>query len=281
MSIGPRSLVAHVRGILQAKPLYPIGHFYSPVPSAADGRRAAEWLELEPAGIDLRRDAQAALVGELGPRWSELDRDGRWAPSDQLSLSDAAVYASVLRHRRPARVLEVGSGYTTAVALDTIQHHALPTELVCIEPFADRLRGLLREGDVVELHEVPVQDADTSLFARLAAGDVLFIDSTHVAKAGSDLVWLLLHVLPRLAPGVLVHFHDIFWPMEYPREWLEQNRGWNEIYFLHAFLMGNPSWQIELFNDYVWSQMPEVVDRWLPEARDERPGSLWVSPCAR
>lgn len=277
MPVGPRWFASQLRGILASKPLYSVGHFYSPVPSEVDTERAISWLEHEPAGIEVRASAQASLIDDLGPHWPELDRNGRWAASDQLSLSDASVYASVLRHFTPTRVVEVGSGYTTAVALDTVDRHCLDIDLVCIEPFADRLRGLMRPGDEVELHECPVQDAALSIFTGLTPGDILFIDSTHVEKAGSDVVWLLLHVLPRLAPGVIVHFHDIFWPFEYPAEWLAQRRGWNEIYFLHAFLTGNPSWRIELFNDYVWSEMPELVDLWLPETSGDRPGSLWLS----
>ena len=103
-------------------------------------------------------------------------------------------------------------------------------------------------------------------------GDVLFIDSTHVVKPGSDVVWLFLHVLPRLAPGVVVHVHDIFWPFEYPPEWLAERRDWTESYLLHAFLAGNREWEILLFSSWLWARHPELV----PSRLDGVPGNIWL-----
>jgi hypothetical protein len=102
---------------------------------------------------------------------------------------------------------------------------------------------------------------------------VLFIDSTHVVKAGSDVSWLILQVLPRLAPGVIVHIHDIFWPFEYPAAWLREHRDWTENYLVHAFLLGNSDWEILLFSSWLWQKHPELIpDR----IAAERPGSLWL-----
>ena len=135
-------------------------------------------------------------------------------------------------HLRPARVIEVGSGYSTALALDEAEasREIAALEITCIEPFAGRLLGLLSEADRrrITLLRKPVQDVDPATYGRLGPGDVLFVDSTHVVKAGSDVVWLFLHVLPRLAAGVVVHVHDVFWPFEYPAHWLEQRRDWTE-----------------------------------------------------
>ena len=90
-----------------------------------------------------------------------------------------------------------------------------------------------------------------SVFDELNEGDILFIDSTHVLRTGSDVCFELFEVLPRLAPGVLVHFHDIFWPFEYPRAWVvDENRSWNELYAIRAFLMNNSDWHIIFFNHY-------------------------------
>ena len=129
---------------------------------------------------------------------------------------------------QPERIIEAGSGYSTMIALD----EGYP--VTCIEPHPDRLLSLVRPGDPVTLLRQLVQDVPLSLYGELAAGDILFIDSSHVVKAGSDVCWLLLRVLPRLAPGAVVHLHDIFWPFEYPAAWLREHRDWTEDYLLNA-----------------------------------------------
>ena len=155
--------------------------------------------------------------------------------------ADAALYRAILSYLRPSRIIEVGSGFSTAVALDEADANPglAGLEITCVEPYPQRLLALLRSSDHVTLLRCPVQDVPLEAFDKLGAGDILFIDSSHVAKAGSDVTWLLLRVLPRLVPGVAVHLHDIFWPFTYRADWLEERRDWNEAYFLHAFLSGN------------------------------------------
>ena len=104
-----------------------------------------------------------------------------------------------------------------------------------------------------------------ALIDELQAGDLLFIDSSHIVKTGSDVHFELTEILPRLAPGVVVHFHDMFYPFEYPQRWVSQeNHSWNETYFLHAFLMFNPAFRIEFWNHYVATQMRDEVLRLSP-----------------
>lgn len=268
------------KAVLARPPWMPPGHFYSPLTSREDVERA---LTQEPATslVDIREDAQLRLVGTLGPMWSELDQGNRWSggPENvQFGLADAAVYASMLRHLTPGRVVEVGSGYSSAVALDTRQKHGLATELTFIDPYTERLETLLDDRDraTVVIRREPVQDTPVSVFEALSPGDVLFIDSTHVVKAGSDVHRLLFHVLPSLPAGVVVHVHDCFWPWQYREDWLRMGRDWNELYVLHAFLAGNAAWRVLLFNDWVWQVHPELVERYLPAAAGERPGGLWL-----
>ncbi len=257
-----------MRAAVMSPPYVAPGHFYSPLTSDADVVRALSWEQAAP-GVDLREDAQLALTGKLaeiiaqtlpGPRWDGGQANSMFGPAD------AAVYRAMLHYLRPKRIIEVGSGYSTAVAVD--EGYAV----TCIEPYPDRLMSLLREGDPVTLIDQPVQDVPLSLFATLNAGDILFIDSTHVAKAGSDVCWLLLHVLPRL-PGVVVHVHDIFWPFTYRKDWLAEHRDWNEAYLLHAFLSGNASWKILLFSSWLWHCHEEIVPQRL---RGHEPGSIWL-----
>ena len=171
----------------------------------------------------------------------------------------------------------MGSGYSTAVALDESDTNPAlgGLQITCIEPYPDRLLGLLKDRDYdrVSLLRQPVQDVGLDVYDQLGPGDVLFIDSTHVVKAGSDVVWLFLHVLPRLAAGVAVHVHDIFWPFEYPAHWLGQGRDWTEAYLLHAFLAGNTSWEISFFSSWFWQRKPGLVPQPLER---ENPGSIWL-----
>src|SRR5690606_8620162 len=99
-----------------------------------------------------------------------------------------------------------------------------------------------------------------AVFEELNAGDMLFIDSTHVAKTGSDVNYILFEILPRLKSGVLIHFHDIFYPFEYPRDWVFNGRNWNEVYFLKAFLMYNTTFEIKLFSHYLHKHHPNVFE---------------------
>jgi Methyltransferase domain len=255
------------RALATTPPYVPPGHFYSPLTSAADVRRALSWPEEAP-GVDLREEAQLALAGELRPVLAEALPGPRYQPvNDMFCAADAAVYRAMLDHLRPKRIIEVGSGFSTAVALDG------GYAVTCIEPYPERLLSLIAQDDPVILIRQPVQDVALDFFGELSDGDVLFIDSTHVAKAGSDVCWLLLHVLPRLAPGVAVHVHDIFWPFTYPSAWLRERRDWNEAYLLHAFLSGNADWEIALFSSWLWRCHPEAVP---PPLRTDCPGSIWL-----
>jgi len=258
-----------VRAVAASPPYVTPGHFYSPLTSAADRDRALSWERAAP-GVDMREEEQLALIAKLadvlavpppGPRWND-------GPANRMfGVGDAVVYRAMLGYLRPRRIMEAGSGYSTAIALD--EGYAV----TCAEPYPARLQSLLRPGDPVTLISRPVQDVPLEEFARLGAGDILFIDSSHVAKDGSDVTWLLLHVLPRLAPGVAVHLHDIFWPFTYPARWLAERRDWNEAYFLHAFLSGNGCWDILLFASWLWRRHPELIPRHLAS---EQPGSIWL-----
>ena len=152
----------------------------------------------------------------------------------------------MLRFHRPNKIIEIGCGYSSACTLDTVDRYLNgDCQLTFIEPFPQRLLDLI--GDAakrVRILDHPVQDTPLGIFEELSSGDILFIDSTHVLRPGSDVCFELFQVLPRLARGVLVHFHDMFWPFEYPRSWIvQENRSWNELY-VRAFLMYNKAWEI-------------------------------------
>jgi predicted O-methyltransferase YrrM len=247
------------------RPFVPNGHFYSPIPAQRELRRDSARIFKEwprgLSGLDLREDAQRLLLEKFIEMYADLPfgdvpNDGlRYGyKNEAYSYSDGIFLNCMLRHVRPKRVVEVGSGYSSCMLLDTNERW-FGNSIGCtfIEPYPKLLYSLLKPGDQERIEVLPnrVQDVEPSVFASLQENDVLFIDSTHVSKIGSDVNHLFFDVLPALAPGVYVHFHDIFYPFEYPRNWAEQGRGWNEIYLLRAFLQYNSEFEVVVFNTFL------------------------------
>lgn len=267
--------------------LYPPGHFYSPVPDMAEIEAQAARLfapRRDVPGVALHEPEQLALFRAL----AALAREAPLEPVPGVStrygldnpsygIGDASMLQAMLRHLRPRRYLEVGSGYTTALALDVNERFLGGTmSVTAIEPFPELLRKVLRPDDPVELLARPVQSVPIERFAALESGDVLFIDSTHVLKTGSDVQFLYTEVLPVLAQGVHVHVHDVFWPFEYLRHWVEAGRAWNECYLLRAFLAFNDAFGIVLWNHYLAVEHRDVVARELPRMLETPGGAFWM-----
>ena len=176
--------------------------------------------------------------------------------------------------------MEVGSGYSSAVILDTLDVFGeVETEVTFIDPYPERLQSILRADDEekTEVLAERVQDVEPERFQQLRRGDLLFIDSSHVLKVGSDLHYLMFEIMPHLPVGVHMHFHDVFYPFEYPVEWLKMGRYWNELYMLRCFLAGNQQWQITLFNDFVNKEFGEYIEEKMPLCRRNFGGSLYLT----
>ncbi|WEV76932.1 class I SAM-dependent methyltransferase [Janibacter cremeus] len=174
----------------------------------------------------------------------ELPED-RWQPRNGMyGRADAAVLRGMVRHHRPTRALEIGSGYSTAVTLDAAARHLPGLRITCVESNRQRLRYRLRPGDDMAIIKANAQDVPLESFTQLEARDVLFIDSSHVLKHGSEVVWLYLHVLPVLAPGVIVHVHNVHCPFKYPERWLREGRDSTEAHLLRALLTHNDVWKV-------------------------------------
>jgi hypothetical protein len=255
---------------------YPPGGFYSPIPSDDDIPASIDKSVTKVAGVDLREDAQLALLDDLGRVYRDMPFSDAARPelrfhldNEYYSYFDAIVLYTMLRHVKPRRVVEVGSGFSSAVMLDTRDWFLdRDTHLAFIDPYPERLESLLRGDDRKRCSVLPkkVQDVDLSVFAELEAGDILFVDSSHVVKVGSDVAWIIFEILPRLAPGVIVHFHDIPYPFEYPRHWLLAGRAWNEAYALRAFLQFNSEFEIRFFNDFMATFHGDAVRERMPAA---------------
>jgi predicted O-methyltransferase YrrM len=251
-------------GVPQA---FPPGAFYSPVVNATEVLSEPEASRIWPAevsdppGIAVRGAEQLALLHVLakypfapdpaaaGPRYDPAN--------DQFPPHDAALLYAMVRHLAPRRMVEVGCGWSTTVTAAAIRDGATGTELTCIEPYP---RDFLHEmADVLTLRQEKVEHTPPEVFAQLEAGDVLFIDSSHVAKTGSDVVHQLLNVVPSLSDGVVVHVHDIFIPEDYPQGWVRNGFGWTEQYLLQAFLIRNERAHVLAMNRWLALRHPEAV----------------------
>lgn len=268
---------------------WPGGHFYSPIVAAADAERhapraAAAALRPEIPGIDIDPQRQLTAYARLvaaapAHRWRARPTAGcRYGfENPNFGPGEALLLLGVLAESQPRRIVEVGSGWSTAALLDAndaaVEGRA---EVVAVEPYPELVRSLVRAADPLTVVERPVQDVGLELFSGLQAGDMLLIDSTHVAKFGSDVPFLVGEVLPRLRPGVRVHVHDIFHPFDYPIEWVRQGRNWNESYVWRAFLAFNAAFRIDCFASYVWAVAPDEAARILPEAAVSPGSSLWL-----
>ncbi len=267
---------------------HPPGHFYSPVPSLVEIEERAEQIfavRHDLPGITLSPEEQLGFLATLAPLARDLDLPKQqvsewryWLDNPNFGPGDASVFGAMLRHLRPRRYVEVGSGWSTALALDVNERWLNnETKIAAIEPHPAQLKDLIWEGDQIEIVGKHVQDIPIEYFTCLEDGDVLFIDGSHVVKVGSDTHYLITRVLPVLQPGVFVHIHDIFWPFEYPREWIEGGRAWNEAYLLHAFLLFNSAFRIELFNNWFTAVAdPTTVSDELPALSTSSGGSFWM-----
>ena len=272
-------------------PFVPNGHFYSPVPSRLELEKDAERIfgrPLDPpSGINLRAQAQLALLQTIGELcadqpFTERASGGRryGFENSAYSYSDALCLHGMLRHLRPRRLIEVGSGHSSCMTLDT-RELFLEGAMDCtfIEPYPELLHSLIRDGDRASTRVIAqrVQDVDLAVFRELQSGDVLFIDSTHVSKAGSDVNYLYFEVLPALAHGVYIHIHDIFYPFEYPKEWvIGDGRAWNELYLLRALLQDSNTYEVQLMTTYLASCHRAAFHQALPLSQRNSGGSIWL-----
>jgi predicted O-methyltransferase YrrM len=272
---------------------FPPGHFYSPLPSQAEIADAFARGGFGPPfpGIDLNEAEQVARIERFAGYYAQQPFPSHPMAGRRFHLEngsygpyDAIMLYSMLREARPRRIIEVGSGFSSAAMLD-LNDHVLggAVHFTFIDPDLGRLRPLLRPDDAgrVTLLEQRVQDVPLETFAALGENDVLFIDSSHVSKIGSDVNRLYFDVLPRLAPGVLIHIHDITGNLEYPREWLDEGRAWNEQYLLRAFLMNNSAYRIELFTAWLFNLRHAWLKAQMPLCAPGGGGQIWLRKLAR
>lgn len=283
-------------------------HFYWPIPDV-DELEAREWHTTSlPVGFDLRLGQQLKFLKSTVARYkSEIafPREGNGDSgyhynNGYFEAVDAEIAYCFVRKFKPARIVEVGGGFSTRVlslALDNNQEwDGVHGELTSIDPFPERLPHR-EKSNGIKVVPTQVQQVNLQHFSSLEAGDILFIDSSHVVSIGNDVVREYLDIIPRLQTGVLVHIHDIFLPSDYPRDMVLNNLAfWSEQYLLQAFLTFNPTFEVlwsssamQIFHADAletaipqWKQsyqmMPSGARRFVPTMDGERvwPSSFWM-----
>ena len=286
-----RRIRRRLRSLREVATAFPAGHFYSPVVDPAAIAQTRVWpYRPDIRGIDFNDASHVQILSELFPRFM---RDYDYPPelpvtptltsffdnNPNFSMLDAPALFVLLRAWKPRRIIEVGSGFTTLLMAD-VNRRFLGREvsISCIDPYPP---AFLRHGiDGVDRQvERRVQELPLEHFADLKAGDLLFIDSSHVAKTDSDVNFLFFDVFPRLAAGVLIHLHDIFLPHDYPADWvLGENRSWNEQYLLRALLMHSSGFEVLFGCSYAFWRYPALVIAGLahPDGAGYGGGSFWM-----
>lgn len=264
-------------------------HYYSPIPLPEEIERRREKIfdrgRQAVAGIDLRDEEQLALLDSFrhlaaGDAFPERESSGcrYWLDNKFFPYADGMFLHAMLRHARPQRVVEVGSGFSSAACLDTIDRF-FDGQIQCtfIDPDPSRLNRLLAKSANRNATILPqaVQDVPLDAFLQLQRNDILFLDSSHVAKVGSDVNHIFAEILPALAAGVFIHFHDIFYPFEYPEKWIKNGWAWNEAYVLRTFLQFNNAFRIVAWPDYLDRFHHEALHRSLPHC-NRTSGSIWI-----
>jgi predicted O-methyltransferase YrrM len=302
LSISLLNRIPYVKYLIEQLEIYevgnPPGHYYSPIISVEEIRkhkstifnRSATTL----AGIDLHEDEQLELLEKFKEYYPEVpfEEDKRegvryYFRNAMYTYSDAIFLFCMLRNFKPRLIIEIGSGFSSAAMLDTNEFFmGNSIHFTFIDPDFQRLYSHIKASDKSNhvFIERNLQDVAPHIFDALEANDILFVDSSHISKTGSDVNMILFEILPRLKPGVLVHFHDVFYPFEYPEEWvlnLENTKfyrgfGYNEDYILRAFLMYNRQFRIVAFNTYLEQFHSSWFEKHMPGCLKEKGGSIWI-----
>lgn len=257
-------------------------HYYSPVPNILELKRTkAEWSKpSDLPGIHVDLDAQLKLLSSVctpyqfeykgNPHYRE-GQDKHFGPG--YGPIEAQALHGFVRHYKPGRIVEVGSGVSTycmSKALELNKREGRPGRITSVEPYPS---AALRALPDIELLAQPVQRTDLSVFTSLGEGDLLFIDSSHTVRPGGDVNFLVLEVLPRLKPGVIVHIHDIYLPYDYQRDTCETFFHWTETSLLRAYMTHNPKVEILACMSHLHYErapgMQQVFPEYVPQANDE------------
>jgi len=267
-------------------------HFYHPIPDTRVLPRDLWERQSELVGVVINEATQLELLSTFVRNFrSEYEAIPRERPAilaryfincGFFESVDGEVLYCMTRHFQPRRIFEIGSGMSTLLSaqahLKNQEHGAPACELVAFEPYPN---ATLKAGfpGLTRLVETRIQDVPVSEFQQLEANDILFVDSSHMLRIGSDVVYEFLEIIPRLHPGVVIHVHDIFFPEEYSQNVVLRNHYfWNEQYLLQAFLAFNRSFEVLWAGNYMRlrhsHRLQEAFSSYDPH--HTMPGSLWM-----
>jgi len=242
------------------------------------------------SGIDLNDENQIKLLENLKDTYKKLDLE-RFEPENKLDnrfffgntwyeYADATSLYLMMLQFRPKRIMEIGSGFSSALMLDVNDSEFDgEIELTFIEPNTERLESAIKHKDKTHIIKKYVQDVPVKDFQILDANDILFIDNSHVSKIGSDVNHLFFEILPHLKKGVIIHIHDVFYPFMYPKRWIIDGgvkHNWNELFILRAFLMYNTAFEILFFPDYLVKKLPNFFKENLPYLCKTENQTIWL-----
>ena len=267
-------------------------HYYTPIPDTRTLRKKENlWSrELPLFGIDLNVEEQKHLLETICPPFQDeylsFPKEGTNNPlqyylnNGSFGFVSGQMHYCIIRHFKPKRIIEVGSGYSTLVslaALDKNIKEGYSCEFIAIDPYPPQFLENNAPG-IKRLIKEKVENIDISFFESLSENNLLFIDSTHTIKTGGDVNFLILEVLPKLNKGVIVHIHDIQFPYEYFKSYLLHNHYfWQEQYLVQAFLMYNNTFKILWCASYMHHKYPELMTKWFSIYPQNRvPTSLYI-----
>ena len=270
--------------------LYP-NHYYSPIPDLARLSEEQVKRRTSMTGIKLDTPAMLQMADSFHHRFgaeyavfgsTPRNQEGKFFFGNGVyERIDAEILHCMVRHFGPKRVIEIGSGYSTlitAAACELNRDAGRPATFSLIEPYPNDLFLKTIPG-VSQLHRNGVEECPLWFFEELEAGDILFIDSSHVIRSGNDVEYIYFEIIPRLRPGVILHIHDIFLPFRYPANWIQKEHiFWNEQYLVEAMLTHNSSYQVLWAGSYLHTEHPEHLAKAFPGYDPKRnlPGSIWI-----
>lgn len=276
------------RRLLQRLRVLPVRHhYYEPIVYAEDLRHSLEDERILP-GLDLNIPEQLELLekfhysSELASLPLESNGETSYYYHNKMFESgDSEILYNMIRHFKPAKIIEIGSGYSTLMVRYAIQGNieadaGYTCSHVCVEPFESP--WLEKTG--AEVIRQKVEHLDPHFFQSLEKNDILFIDSSHVIRPQGDVLFEYLELLGTLNSGVIIHVHDVFTPRDYPERWvLGEMKLWNEQYLLEAFLSYNSEFRVLGSINHLWHNYREILGTVCPILQGEperEPGSFWL-----
>jgi hypothetical protein len=253
-------------------------HFYSPIPHVGSIEPSSFSKINDCVGLDFQEVAQIRFIEDIAVKYAD-----EFCPSENIGLSkvDAYFLYSMIRNKAPKLFIEIGSGESTKISLKALEANKADGndfKFIAVEPYPKSyLKDL--ESESFTLLVKKVQEVPVSMFHN---ADILFIDSSHVSKFGSDVNYELMDIVPLLKVGSIIHWHDIMIPGDYPKSWVVDNRiFWNESYMVHIFMLFNKTFKIIWASKYMQIKYPELLaQKFTFFSPNQQMSSFWIERIA-